>query len=97
MEKFRYLNSADHAKWYVPVNTTGVDLPSEILDQRPDLRIEIREWVERHCHGTVWAWNKTRTPTSGQSGWGELIAPQGDMVVFFERIDDRTLFQLTWT
>ena len=96
MEKFRYLTSADHAKWYVGNLEQGIEIPNNTLDIRPGLRTEMRTWIEEQCQGSVWAWNKTQTPLTGQSNWGKMVAPQGDMVMFFEHADDQVLFQLTW-
>lgn len=96
MEKFRYLSSADHASWYVANLEDGIEVSSNMIGDRPSNRVEIREWIEQKCQGTVYAWNKVSTPAKGEVNWGKMIAPQGDMAMFFENVEDRVLFQLTW-
>jgi hypothetical protein len=98
MEKFRYLSSADHAAWYVPLEHQGeVYLESTILNEFMNKRYQIREWIETNCQGWVLAWNNTSTPHNGQDKWGTLLAPQGHISLFFELETDRILFQLTWS
>lgn len=97
MEKFRYLTSEDHASWYVANPSAGVEVGREKLDGIPGKRVEIREWVENNCQGRVYAWNRTRTPMTGEPNWGKIVMPQGDMVMHFENEEDSMLFRLTWT
>lgn len=97
MEKFRYLTSEDHAKWYVQNPSAGIEIRSTNLDSVPSLRIEMRKWIENNCRGTVYAWNTTRTPVRGEANWASMIVPQGNMVIHFDDEQDRLLFTLTWT
>lgn len=96
MDKFRYLTSEDHARWYVKDPSAGLEIPSGWLDLTSGLRVEIREWVENNCQGPVYVWNKTRTPVKGEPNWANMVMPQGDIVVSFTNEHDRVLFSLTW-
>lgn len=96
MEKFCYLTSEDHARWYVDNPTSGLELPGGWLDIEPGLRTTIREWIEQNCRHRVYAWNKTKTPMVGEANWAKMVMPQGDMVFHFEDEEDRVLFKLTW-
>jgi hypothetical protein len=96
MEKFRYLTSEDHAKWYVNDPSSGIEIQSGRLDTEPRCRVEMRKWIELNCNHRVYAWNKTKTPMVGEANWGKMVMPQGDMVFHFEDEEDRILFKLTW-
>lgn len=97
MEKFQYLTSEDHAKWYVINPWAGVKISAENLECEPGRRVEMRRWIEKNCRGTVYAWNETRTPARGEANWGSMVMPQGNMVIHFEDEKDKVLFSLTWT
>jgi len=97
MEKFTYLTSLDHAKWFILDVTMGIEIGKDILDSCPGKRYEIRRWIERNCKGHAWMWNKVETPFVGQQDWAKMIVPNGSGVFFFEEEEDRVLFSLTWT
>lgn len=97
MEKFRYLTSEDHAKWYVTNPHGGIEMLSSVFDEDPGMRVRMRQWIEDNCIGRVYAWNKTMTPAVGATNWGEIVMPQGGVVMHFEDERDRVLFKLTWT
>lgn len=96
MEKFMYLTSEDHAKWYVADPSSGIDVSTELLDSDNGVRYTLREWIGANCRGRVYAWNKTVTPQPGTANWGPMIAPQGGVVMHFENHEDSVLFRLTW-
>ena len=96
MGEFIYLTSLDHAKWFIPDVTTGIEIGKEVLESRRGKQFEIRRWIEHNCKGRVWMWNKVDAPALGQQDWGDMIAPQGNGVFFFEDEEDRILFYLTW-
>lgn len=97
MGEFIYLTSLDHAKWFIPDVAVGIEIGKDILDSHPGKQYEIRQWIEHNCKCRVWMWNKVESPAHGQQDWGDMIAPRGNGVFFFEDDEDRTLFHLTWT
>jgi len=96
MGEFIYLTSLDHARWFIPDVSVGLEISKEILDSHHSKRWEIRQWIEYNCKGRVWMWNKVETPDNGQQDWGDMVMPHGNGVFFFEDEEDRILFHLTW-
>jgi hypothetical protein len=94
MEKFEYLTSLDHAHWFVAADEPGVILNKECIKTAG--RLTMKNWINKHCRGKVFGWNKCSSPEKGELDWHKKVMPQGDMIFFFEYTEDRVLFSLTW-
>lgn len=94
MAKLEYLSSFDELTWRIDFSraySVRADIPWTA-------RSEVRNWIDRCCADTVWVWNGTSTPATGDQNWGKIISPAENVTyIIFENVEDCEMFMLKYT
>jgi len=94
MANLEYLSSFDELTWRIDFSraySVRANIPWTA-------RSEVRNWIDKCCADTVWIWNGTSTPATGDQNWGKIISPNENVTyIIFENVEDCEMFMLKYT